>query len=188
MTLAASTLAIASALLIGAAGCELRAAQEGTSRPKEIDTPRSVAGELIVKLTPEAGEVLDAALQAEAAPTHTGLPGLDELNQRYGVTAIEPVFAHQPDLDAIKRKYPELDVLVEPGAPTQAEPLSSVRDQHIPVDAAIVVGPEGGWRDAEWSAARQRGVRLVTLGHRTLRADAVPVAAISVLQFLWGDL
>ena len=27
----------------------------------------------------------------------------------------------------------------------------------------------------------------MTLGHRTLRADAVPIAAISVLQFLWGD-
>jgi 16S rRNA U1498 N3-methylase RsmE len=30
-------------------------------------------------------------------------------------------------------------------------------------------------------------VRLVTKGHRTLRADAVPVAAVSVLQFVWGD-
>lgn len=79
-------------------------------------------------------------------------------------------------------------MLVEPGASTQAEPLSSVREQKVPSDAAIVVGPEGGWTDAEWSAARQRGIRLVTLGHRTLRADAVPVAAISVLQFLWGDL
>ena len=79
-------------------------------------------------------------------------------------------------------------MLVEPGASTQAEPLSSVREQKVPSDAAIVVGPEGGWTDAEWSAARKRGVRLVTLGHRTLRADAVPVAAISVLQFLWGDL
>ena len=79
-------------------------------------------------------------------------------------------------------------ILVEPGASTQAEPLSSVRGQKVPSDAAIVVGPEGGWTDPEWSAARQRGVRLVTLGHRTLRADAVPIAAISVLQFLWGDL
>ncbi len=79
-------------------------------------------------------------------------------------------------------------MLVEPGASTQAVPLSSLREQKVPSDAAIVVGPEGGWTDAEWSAARQRGVRLVTLGHRTLRADAVPVAAISVLQFLWGDL
>ena len=79
-------------------------------------------------------------------------------------------------------------MLVEPGASTEAEPFSILRDQTAPADAAIVVGPEGGWTDAEWSAARQRGVRLVTLGHRTLRADAVPVAAISVLQFLWGDL
>jgi len=79
-------------------------------------------------------------------------------------------------------------MLVEPGASAQAQPLSSLRGQHVPADAAIVVGPEGGWTDAEWSAARARGVRLVTLGHRTLRADAVPVAAISVLQFLWGDL
>ena len=31
-----------------------------------------------------------------------------------------------------------------------------------------------------------RGVRLMSLGPRTLRADAVPIAAISVLQFIWG--
>jgi 16S rRNA (uracil1498-N3)-methyltransferase len=79
-------------------------------------------------------------------------------------------------------------MLVEPGASTRAEALSCLRGQPGPADAAIVVGPEGGWTDAEWAAAERRGVRLVTLGHRTLRADAVPVAAISVLQFLWGDL
>ena len=33
--------------------------------------------------------------------------------------------------------------------------------------------------------ASSRGVRMVTLGRRTLRADAAPVAAISVLQFIW---
>jgi 16S rRNA (uracil1498-N3)-methyltransferase len=79
-------------------------------------------------------------------------------------------------------------MLVEPGTSTEAESLSILRDQQAPADAAIVIGPEGGWTEGEWTAARERGVRLVTLGHRTLRADAVPVAAISVLQFLWGDL
>ena len=79
-------------------------------------------------------------------------------------------------------------MLVEPGAATRAEPLSVLRGQKIPPDAAVMVGPEGGWTDGERGAAAQRGVRLVTLGHRTLRADAVPIAAISVLQFLWGDL
>jgi 16S rRNA (uracil1498-N3)-methyltransferase len=79
-------------------------------------------------------------------------------------------------------------MLVEPSVEADAEPLSRLRDRAAPADAAVIVGPEGGWTDEEWSAARARGVRLMTLGHRTLRADAVPVAAISVLQFLWGDL
>jgi 16S rRNA (uracil1498-N3)-methyltransferase len=79
-------------------------------------------------------------------------------------------------------------MLVEPGAAAGVEPLSALRAERLPRDAAVMVGPEGGWVDAEWTAARAHGVRLITLGHRTLRADAVPVAAISVLQFLWGDL
>ena len=82
-------------------------------------------------------------------------------------------------------------MLVEPGTaanPEDVETLSALQGHPVPSDAAIFVGPEGGWTEPEWTAARSRGVRLVTLGHRTLRADAVPIAAISVLQFLWGDL
>ena len=79
-------------------------------------------------------------------------------------------------------------MLVEPGAADGVEALSALRHAPPPLDAFVMIGPEGGWVDAECLAARERGVRLFTLGHRTLRADAVPVAAISVLQFLWGDL
>jgi 16S rRNA (uracil1498-N3)-methyltransferase len=79
-------------------------------------------------------------------------------------------------------------MLVEPGTSASVESVGFLRGEPIPPDAAVLVGPEGGWTDEEWTAAREHGVRLVTLGHRTLRADAVPVAAISVLQFLWNDL
>jgi len=79
-------------------------------------------------------------------------------------------------------------MLVEPGATNDVEPMSAFQKDPIPPDAAVFVGPEGGWSEVERTAARSCGVRLVTLGHRTLRADAVPIAAISVLQFLWGDL
>jgi 16S rRNA (uracil1498-N3)-methyltransferase len=79
-------------------------------------------------------------------------------------------------------------MLVEPGTSAAVEPIGSLRQGVTPADAAVLVGPEGGWSAEEWGAAGSRGVRLVTLGHRTLRADAVPVAAISVLQFLWDDL
>ena len=79
-------------------------------------------------------------------------------------------------------------MLVEPGASAEVDALSVLRGLPIPPTASIAIGPEGGWTETEWQAARARGLRLVTLGHRTLRADAVPVAAISVLQFIWGDL
>jgi len=78
-------------------------------------------------------------------------------------------------------------MLVEPGAGATVEPLSALRNAPIPMDAALIVGPEGGWVEAEWTAAGSHGVRLMTLGHRTLRADAVAVSAISVLQFLWDE-
>jgi 16S rRNA (uracil1498-N3)-methyltransferase len=85
-------------------------------------------------------------------------------------------------------------MLVEPNAHPESEDapaveaVSAFHGKPAPPDAAVFVGPEGGWIEQERITARQRGVRLVTLGRRTLRADAVPIAAISVLQFLWGDL
>jgi 16S rRNA (uracil1498-N3)-methyltransferase len=79
-------------------------------------------------------------------------------------------------------------MLVEPSAAAAAETLAVIQREPVPADAALLVGPEGGWHDDECTLARSAGVRLVTLGHRTLRADAVPIAAISVLQFMWGDL
>jgi 16S rRNA (uracil1498-N3)-methyltransferase len=79
-------------------------------------------------------------------------------------------------------------MLVEPAAGVEVEPLSVLRAEPPPQVAAVLIGPEGGWTEGECTAARARGLRLVSLGRRTLRADAAPVAAISVLQFLWGDL
>ena len=77
-------------------------------------------------------------------------------------------------------------MLIEPqvsGAETST--VRALAGEPPPHDAAVMIGPEGGWAEGEWAAAAAKGVRLVTLGPRTLRADAVPVAAISVLQFLW---
>jgi 16S rRNA (uracil1498-N3)-methyltransferase len=79
-------------------------------------------------------------------------------------------------------------MLLEPSASADAERVSVIQALPTPADATLFVGPEGGWTEPEWSAAAAHGMRLVTLGDRTLRADAVSVAAISVLQFLWGDL
>lgn len=77
-------------------------------------------------------------------------------------------------------------LLAEPGI-DGSEPLAVFKTAPVPLTASLVVGPEGGWDAAECALARARGLRLVSLGGRTLRADAVPIAALSVLQFLWDQ-
>ena len=77
-------------------------------------------------------------------------------------------------------------MLVEPNATASVEPMSVLQQAPAPADATLYVGPEGGWAAEEWTAAAAHGVRLISLGPRTLRADAAPIAAISVLEFLWS--
>jgi 16S rRNA (uracil1498-N3)-methyltransferase len=80
-------------------------------------------------------------------------------------------------------------MLVEPGvhAPALRDSDALLRLPR-PSHADILVGPEGGWDEDEVDAALSAGCSLLTLGQRTLRADAAPVVAIAVLQFVWGDL
>jgi 16S rRNA (uracil1498-N3)-methyltransferase len=75
-------------------------------------------------------------------------------------------------------------LLVEP----RAAQHGSLAGLSKPDGAAVVIGPEGGWTEGEIEAARRALFHTITLGQRTLRADAMPIAAIAVLQFLWGDL
>lgn len=45
----------------------------------------------------------------------------------------------------------------------------------------LLSGPEGGFTEAEETAARARGFASVTLGARVLRADTAPLAALAAL-------
>ncbi|SHF89656.1 16S rRNA (uracil1498-N3)-methyltransferase [Microbulbifer donghaiensis] len=57
-----------------------------------------------------------------------------------------------------------------------------------PESALLLVGPEGGLSQVEIDAALARGFMPLRLGPRVLRTETAPVAALSVLQFQWGDL
>ena len=104
--------------------------------------------------------------------------------------AVVPVIgAGTPFLDWIVQDSAVLRVvLVEPEASTSGRPLTVLRDEPTPESATIAVGPEGGWSETEIEAATRAGWLPITIGRRTLRADAVPIVAIGVLQAFWGDL
>ena len=70
-------------------------------------------------------------------------------------------------------------------SPDAATPL-----KQVPRSAAVVllVGAEGGLAPSECEAAEASGFEPVSLGPRILRTETAPVAALAVLQSLWGDL
>ena len=78
-------------------------------------------------------------------------------------------------------------LLVEPAAAGGAAPVRALAGEPRPSSAVVAVGPEGGWTDVEMAQAARAGFRPTTLGRRTLRAEAVPVAALAVLHFVWRD-
>jgi len=57
----------------------------------------------------------------------------------------------------------------------------------IPASVALLIGPEGGLSEGEIHAAKQVGFQPWQLGPRVLRTETAPVAALSVLQMMYGD-
>jgi 16S rRNA (uracil1498-N3)-methyltransferase len=69
-----------------------------------------------------------------------------------------------------------------------ARPLREVlRNQHA-VAAALAIGPEGGWTDAELAAARDNGFHDASLGSLILRTETAVVASLANLQFALSDV
>jgi 16S rRNA (uracil1498-N3)-methyltransferase len=91
--------------------------------------------------------------------------------------------------DYLAREPAEMRLLlVEPHNDRPDAGPTVLAGMSAPESAALLIGPEGGWTPEEIDAARRAGFHPITLGQRTLRADATPIAAIAVLQFIWGDL
>ncbi len=78
-------------------------------------------------------------------------------------------------------------MLVEPRTDVSVSRMGELRSRPVPDSVALLVGPEGGWETAECDLAAAHGVRLVSLGGRTLRAEAVAIAALAVLEFVWDE-
>ena len=77
-------------------------------------------------------------------------------------------------------------LLVEPSTGAETCSLRMLED-HAPGSLALIVGPEGGWSEEEQRAAERAGCVAVTLGPLTLRADAVPIAALAIARFALRD-
>lgn len=53
---------------------------------------------------------------------------------------------------------------------------------------SLLVGPEGGLSDEEIAYSLKQGFQPLQLGPRVLRTETAPIAAISIVQYRWGDM
>lgn len=57
-----------------------------------------------------------------------------------------------------------------------------------PAGVRVLIGPEGGFAPEEVAQARQAGYRTASLGPRRLKVETAALAALTLIQFAWGDL
>lgn len=109
-----------------------------------------------------------SALSLEAA--------LDEVGPQTPVLFCDELAAHQDD---------ETQGTVGEAAP---RPMAAVLAELSTVAGAVLIGPEGGFTDAERTALTARdNVHAVSLGPRVLRAETAALAALAVWQASVGD-
>jgi 16S rRNA (uracil1498-N3)-methyltransferase len=76
-------------------------------------------------------------------------------------------------------------MLVEPNAAAETTPASEL-DLSPQRGATVLIGPEGGWTADEIGRGAS-ACRLITVGGRTLRADAMCIVALSAFFTVWRE-
>ncbi|MDB5697673.1 MAG: ribosomal methyltransferase RsmE, partial [Alphaproteobacteria bacterium] len=139
-----------------------KAAELGVARLVPVVTARTIVDR--VNSERLRAHMIEAAEQCE----RTALPQLDEPAR----------------LEAVLRSWPADRHLLFADE-TGGEPLAAAA---CPGPAAILIGPEGGFTDAERAAVRAvPQARPVSLGPRILRADTAAIAAIGIWMAAAGD-
>jgi 16S rRNA (uracil1498-N3)-methyltransferase len=64
-----------------------------------------------------------------------------------------------------------------------AKSLRQVLAGEVSSAAVLAIGPEGGWTDSEFAAARAASFREASLGRLILRTETAVVASLAALNF-----
>ena len=102
-----------------------------------------------------------------------------------------PEIHFHPDISAALEKLPECPnswMLVPDSADAVSWKKISSSEDDIIKHHRVLIGPEGGFNQDEIKLSLRSGMRQVYLGHRILRSETAAMSAVSILQFLWGDL
>jgi 16S rRNA (uracil1498-N3)-methyltransferase len=79
-------------------------------------------------------------------------------------------------------------LILAPGGERLAAVVAALKPESAPsASLHLLVGPEGGWSEAELAQAVRAGCQPVGFGPRILRTETAGLAALAALQAGWGD-
>lgn len=146
-----------------------KAIELGATSIQPLQATRSV-----VRLSPE---------RAEKKLAHWRVVAIAAAEQ-CGRNRIAPVGAPIGFNDWIAQRDLHPRILLSPRA---SQSLSDWARHHPPQAVTVVIGPEGGFSDAEEAAAIAQGALCLSLGRRVLRTETAGLAALATLDALWGE-
>lgn len=73
-------------------------------------------------------------------------------------------------------------------SPRATASLSEWARHHPPQPLTLLVGPEGGFTDAEENAALAHGAMAFSMGPRILRTETAGMAALAAINAIWGEM
>ncbi len=159
------------------------------SKGDRFDTAIQKATELgVIQITPLMSERCDVKLDAgriekrlnhwnqiiKSACEQSGRAVLPTLN---GVVSFE---------EFVESNNQKLSLLL---SPYSSENIASIYSNNLQEETInLVIGPEGGLTELEVEHALQKGYEAIRIGPRILRTETAPIAVLSMIQMLWGDV
>lgn len=127
---------------------------------------------------------------------------LDRLNRialeasKQSKRSIVPKVKEVIEFNEALNKLKEMDLIIVPyenaedfGVKTL---VNYLKNENIDLDninhVGILIGPEGGFEEAEISTLKEQGAYIVTLGNRILRTETAGFTATTLIQYELGDL
>ena len=115
---------------------------------------------------------------------------VSEASKQCGRQFAPEIYFH-PDISTALETLPECTnswMLVPESADSVSWKKISSSGDDIIKHHRVLIGPEGGFHNDEIKLSLRSGMRQVYLGPRILRSETAAMSAVSILQFLWGDL
>ncbi|HEY5601775.1 MAG TPA: 16S rRNA (uracil(1498)-N(3))-methyltransferase [Gammaproteobacteria bacterium] len=162
---------------------------QGVSRSERMDYTLQKAVELgVCAIYPVTTQHMAVHLDtARAQKKQTHWQGIvNSACEQSGRVAVPPVHAVQTlhhCIDTIATIEGQLMVVLDHRATVTLAEL----DRHHKNRIAVIAGPEGGWSTEERTWLIASGANAVAMGPRILRTETAALAAIAILQALWGD-